>query len=334
LPFIQEDGHKLTRSHDGNIENFFKLFGGFKIIESFEKIDKIESNWMRKCYNAGLIYSVRGEYNSYGYDFSNFYASILADEKFMIPMNKGKECKIHKIPEKIKTGYYNVKITSNNDQVKKIFSFSKEHVYTHISLKHAIKLKEKYDINIELITDVTHNCYVFKLEDLISGKKIFNKWYQAILNLKKKFTSNILLKMLSSSLWGHLTRRNIIHRSADEAEKLNIGMSNDCDYYNLGLFEYLDDGEEFYKLHDLNNPYKYPLRLKCFLTAMGRVKTANVAEQDIESVIRIHTDGICFNKEQNLQIENFISESKTTGLLQFPIHRKQQTEEDDEDDNE
>jgi len=120
-----------------------------------------------------------------------------------------------------------------------------------------------------------------------------------------------------------LSRRNITYKTLEEASDMDIDLNDDCDYFNLGYFMN-DDGSGFYKLHDMNNPYKYPLRLKCFLTALGRETIANVAQLQINSVIRIHTDGICFDTEQNLNVENFIPESKTTGLITFPIRRPKQ----------
>ena len=51
---------------------------------------------------------------------------------------------------KLKTGYYRVKITS--DDKRFLFAYSKENVYTNISLYHALKCKKTgLNINIELI---------------------------------------------------------------------------------------------------------------------------------------------------------------------------------------
>ena len=59
------------------------------------------------------------------------------------------------------------------------------------------------------------------------------------------------------------------------------------------------------------------MRLKPWITAFGRVKTAKIALLDINNIVRIHTDGIVFNKEQNFKIENLIQEDKTTGKITF-----------------
>jgi hypothetical protein len=117
-PFIYRDGNKNYRTHDKNIEALFLMITDTDKINDFDKIDKIEANWMRKTYNAGLIYSVKGEYQSYGYDYSNFYGSLLASKDFIFPTKRGKEEHINKFSVcrktgdyKIKTGYYNVRIT-------------------------------------------------------------------------------------------------------------------------------------------------------------------------------------------------------------------------------
>lgn len=323
-PFVYSNGKKIsTKYHDANIEQFFKIKTDMEKIKSFDPIDKIEANWMRKCFNAGLQYSVKGDHESYGYDMSNFYASLLASKSLFIPTKKGTQTKLTELPKSIGTGYYMVKIISTDPNIKKLFSFSPHHVYTHTSLKHAIKLSQTYEISIDLVLDVEYNAYVYEFKDLIKGYKLFYKWYQAILKMKKLHPKNMLVKMLSSSLWGHLSRRNITYKTMEEASDMDIDLNDDCDYFNLGYFMN-NDGSGYYKLHDMNNPYKYPLRLKCFLTALGRETIANVAQLQIDSVLRIHTDGICFDTEQNLNIENFIPESKTTGLITFPIRRPKQ----------
>ena len=57
--------------------------------------------------------------------------------------------------------------------------------------------------------------------------------------------------------------------------------------------------------------------MKSFLTAFGRVKIARVAEEDLDSVIRIHTDGIVFNKEMKFYFDHLLPEDKTTGLINW-----------------
>jgi hypothetical protein len=78
-----------------------------------------------------------------------------------------------------------------------------------------------------------------------------------------------------------------------------------------------DNGEELYELQDTSKPYTYNIRLKPFITAYGRNKTARVALRMIDDVIRIHTDGIAFKKPINFELDNFNAEKKTTGHIRF-----------------
>jgi hypothetical protein len=233
-PFISKDGTVYPRTHFKNVETIFKMLAKGKY-EHHEPITAEENKWFSKCYNGGLQYSDVGIFECYGYDFSNYYASILASEEFKIPNKAGRERFLKQLPPKIWFGFYNVKITSDDKNVKKIFAFSPEHVYTSTSLKFALELQKTYKIDIELVVDSGNNAYIYPLDTLESGNKIFLKWYNAIIGIKKEFPKNMLTKMLSSSLWGSLSRSLTIIRSEEEAEKLNIGMTDKADYIIKGV---------------------------------------------------------------------------------------------------
>jgi hypothetical protein len=77
------------------------------------------------------------------------------------------------------------------------------------------------------------------------------------------------------------------------------------------------NSKEYYKLQDMNQPYRYNFRLKSFLTAYGRVKIAEVALENLDAVKRIHTDSVCFNIKMKFNIAGLIPEDKTTGMIKF-----------------
>ena len=316
-PFGCKTGKTLNRSHTYNIESIFKMTAKGKY-EHFEPITSIEARYMNKCPNGGLIYTTTGEHQSYGYDFKNYYASILASKKFYFPIRQGSECMLDELPEKLKFGYYHIMITSEDPNIKKLFSFSVHHIYNSNSVLYALELKKskKYQIKIELVQDGKPNAYLYEMKDMTTGDKVFGKWYETILKLKKEFPNNMLTKMLSSSLWGHLSKSNIIHMEETEAEKLKIGITDKADYHIID-YTVKPDGTAFYTLLDNKQPFKYNLRLKPFITAHGRNQTARVVADNINDVLRVHTDGICFNKPYDKVIENFVPEDKTTGLIEF-----------------
>ena len=311
-PFITKDGTVCPRTHFSNIETIFKMLSKGKY-EHHIPISSIEYTWFEACYNAGLQYTDIGTFDCYGYDFKNYYGSILASKDFKIPNREGRQYRLNKLTPVIRTGFYKVRITSNDPNIKKIFAFSSENVYTSIDVKFALELKNTYniDINIELITDVEFNVYIYPLDTLESSNKIFDKWYNTIIQLKKEFPNNILLKMLSSSLWGHLSKFNKKTFSEKEYDEMD-----DEDWIVDKIF-FTKENKKFYKLINRTKPYFYNLRLKPFITAFGRVKTAKIALLNIDDVVRIHTDNVTFNKEQTFKIDNLIPEDKTSGNIRL-----------------
>ena len=53
--------------------------------EDHDPIDAVESKWIEATHNGGLTYCNSGIHNSYGYDFSAFYPSLMGQYKFIIP---------------------------------------------------------------------------------------------------------------------------------------------------------------------------------------------------------------------------------------------------------
>jgi hypothetical protein len=283
--------------------------------EHFDEIDKIESNWIEATHNGGLTYCNPGTYQTYGYDFSSFYPRNMADYNFIFPTKKGKEQFITELPDDFKLGFYRVKITSDHKHATKLFSFSKNNVYTNITLKHAQELCDDYNFKMELIVDDKPNAYIY--DKGIKGHSVFGTWLNKLLLIKKQFPKNKLVKHLLSSVWGTLTRYNKITKKYEdiEAEKLKICLTDKADYK---ILDYIwTNDQEFYTLQCMGKPYKMNFRLKSFLTAFGRVKTARIAEEDLDSCVRIHTDGIVFNKEMKFYFDHLLPEDKTTGLINW-----------------
>ena len=281
-----------------------------------EPIGILEGKWIEACYNGSLQYCEPQTCQCYAYDFSEMYPSILTNPKFIIPTKAGREKTLNEIPTDLKTGYYRVKITCNNKDFNKLFSFSKQHVYTNISLNYAQIHQKKYDVNIELIKDGEPNTYVY--DDTVAGSKIFSLWFYKMLELKKMFPKNRLVKHLFSSLHGHLIAFDKRNLSWKEIKKkgLKVGMGEECDYV---IKEYhLYDDQDYYEVIDPKNPYKYNIRIKAFLAACARNKTAEVARKHLKHVVRIHTDCVVFNKKYDLSDVPFlVSEEKTSGLIKW-----------------
>ena len=276
-----------------------------------------ESAWISKTNNGGLMYCNKlGLQQSYGYDFSSFYPNLLASKELIIPTKEGKEYKLTELPSEIKTGFYRVSIISNCDNFRKLFGFSKENVYSDVSLKFAMKCTNEKTIS--LIIDDEPNAYLYDDECLTTGNEIFGNWFKKLYKLKEKYPKNKLVKHLLSSLWGHLSKSNKIYKTLEAIREENITMSmtgEDADYKIIHY--HMEDNGDYYELLNVNKPYFYNIRLKATITALGRNKISAIAMRDIDNVIRIHTDAVVFSIEKHFKTPGLIAEEKTTGLINW-----------------
>jgi hypothetical protein len=166
-----------------------------------------------------------------------------------------------------------------------------------------------------LIIDEKPNAYIYPKG--VRSSTIFGVWVDKLSKVKLKHPKNKLIKHLLSSLWGTLSMSNNIIKTWDEIQEegLQIGMGDGADYK---ITDYvLTETKDYYKLQDMKKPYRYNLRLKSFLTAYGRVKIAEVAQTDLDGVIRIQTDGIVFDKKMKSKFPNLIPDPKTTGMINY-----------------
>jgi hypothetical protein len=161
---------------------------------------------------------------------------------------------------------------------------------------------------------------------LIDGEKVFGMWLDRIQDLKEEYPKNGLVKSLSSSIWGYLSKMN--GRYYNEKE-LNAKPEMKFDYYDSENINYMcldekdrKDGTTDYFLVDKSQPYCKNYRLKPFLKSFERVIMAEICIYiGINKIVRINTDNITFNtdllsdddihKIKNIS-PTFIQESKTT----------------------
>jgi hypothetical protein len=301
-------------SHFFAVELTFKRLAKDKY-EHHQKIDQLESTYIDRSNNGGLIFCNPGQYDSYGYDFSSFYPTIMGSNKFILPYKSGAEHFLTELPEILQLGYYHVKISSSHENINKIFAFSTDNIYINVSLQFALDNQKEFNINIELVIDDKPNCYLY--DKHTNGCKIFGSWYDRLFKLKTLCPTNKLIKHLLSSLWGSLSRGNFIYRNYDQIinENLDVSKNGDSDYKIIS-YDYNDE-MEIYKLQNTKDPYKHNIRLKSFLTAYGRIKIAQIALEDLDNVIRIHTDGIAFQCKKAFKIPLLLVEQKTTGLIEY-----------------
>lgn len=315
-------------NHNHAVQSIYKKFGncidGDGDYLYSESITPQENQYMDACYNGGQTYAKEYEGECYGYDFNSFYPRLLSSQIFKIPIREGKAKNIDFMGillrgKKLDYGYYNVEIISDHKNIKKIFSFSSAEIptYTHYALEFAYTHREEY--NIEIIpreTDDGNNCYIYDAADLITGENIFKYWFHQLSSIRSLFPKNKLVKHLLSSLWGHVVKKKSIMRTYEEIVDQGIKIGGyDCDY-SIRKRCFTTTGS-YYVLDNNMDPYRYTTaRLKCFLVAYGRNRIGTVSLRDIDKVIRIHTDSVCFTRAQDLTtILHITAEAKSTGNL-------------------
>lgn len=298
--------------------------------DSHEQISQIEYRWMKQACNAGMMYMNpryrQKKIKCWTNDFSGFYPKILASKFFMIPTKQGKECKLKEVPKmkgnEFLYGFFRVKITCDNDNFRKIFAFSKYNVYTHTSLYQAIKYKDKYKVNIDLFDDDKPNAYIYDKKCMVTGEKLFGKWYKTLSQLKQQYPKNKLVKALMSQLHGYLSERNMRKVGYDEFKDMDVGFDplGNTEYLLLDYHEFNDESKSrtYYLIQNMKQPQFSNFRLLPFLTSYARNKLSRqIDETNIKDVVRIHTDSVTFQKEHVFDAEDFIPESKSSGTLFF-----------------
>ena len=333
-------GKTFYRSHKNNTITFLKRLlktkkeSGKKSEYKFSHYDPVhwcEYKWYKLCANGGLTYlrAVGKYYNCYGQDFSMSYPTDMSEISFMIPSKEGQEKTLSKLPDQsryISYGIYRVRIESDDENFKQVFKFSKYHGYTHFSLRFAFEMAKTMKIKIELIQDGEPNAYIYDKSCLIHGNELFGNWYHRILDMKTDLPANGIVKLLSSSAWGHINELSVIHKTGEQllamtAEGIKIGNIDnyeDCQY--VIVHEKFCRDTILFQLVDLNKPvYKIPIRLLPFITSFSRAKMGNLIKKYnlFDKVIRIQTDSITFSENPNLSVKGFEFDKKISGDLEF-----------------
>ena len=311
-------------SHTHSVMSIFKQLTKSNLYDFIEHPNSIESEWMEKNNNGGLQFAVGNiTCESYSYDFKNHFATCLTDKAFYISANCGKEITLDKMPSYCDLymgyGYLHVKITCSDPDIKKLISFSPHNIYTDIVIMfvYELKTKNKMSIKMELIQDGKPNCYKYDQEDLIQTRDIFLNHYIKLSELKTKHPTNKLFKRSLSSIWGTLTQKNHLTRTEEQC----IEQGLDYDFYDAEFLikdiKYNADGTEYFELINSQKPYLHNLaRIKAYLSAFSRIKTAHIALKKLNKVLRIHTDSVSFSEPLNYKgITGLLPESKTTGLI-------------------
>ena len=296
--------------------NFLKRYVSFASLD-YDKVSMTEFQLYEKTYNAGIYYANKGVYkNAYMYDFRMMYPRCMASDKFYFPCyDKGNWVEFKRVQKTniYKYGIYHCRITVHDENVKKIFMTSKDDHYTHYDLESAHKLLSVYKDSLTI--KPLGKAYVYDEDTLEKGSDIFSQWYNALVKLKEKDPKNIIVKTVSSSVWGYLcqkqTKKMRLSDVTDDME-FALDITEITDETTHVIFDYTpceDDSYSYYDLLHVNDsPQKYPFRLKPFLTSFARLQMVKALMMQLPYVVKINTDGFVMTKRFPDKIKTLIYE--------------------------
>jgi len=293
----------------------------FNLVENYDgtqNINAIEFSYFERCKNNALMFLVEDniELECVSYDRKMCYANILGS-KIKIPTCAGTETTLKKLPKlnKVKCGFYRVKVTTDNKDFYKCFNVSNDNMYVDISLRFLLEFKDHFNLNLELIQDDSPNAYIY--DETIELSSMTSKWLKIATELKKQFPNNPYIKSIASATWGTIQQKNklIYTREDINNKKLDVGLNYEHKYKIIDMV--VKKGVEYYILVNTTKAYKYQLRLKPWVTAQARDDMGRLIMKHIDNVVRVQTDSLSFNKKIELNDPNYALESKTTGLIHW-----------------
>lgn len=330
----------LSIRYNKYVNDYVALKMTFKRLSNNELREKLEGKMsyeeiklIQQCNNGGHTYlntECTDKYTQcYGYDYSGFYPWLLSLKQLKIPYGKP----TRRILEDIKDiefsvpGFYRINIECSNDNIYKVFQYSKDRVYTHTSVRQIMflykdmpKVFKKEDIKVSLIQDNKPNAYVYY--EYATGDDIFGEWYKYMSELKNEYPTNKLVKWLSSTLWGYLSKYKYKYVTDDEL-LLNYS-EEEIKVLSTGILTNVN-GEVEYKMINKDDPGNRFVILRSFLTSLGREYLANAIykfDPELKNIVRCYVDDIVL-KQPIKKIPNtkkyklLKPEQKTTGKILF-----------------
>ena len=267
-----------------------------------EEIETYEIDILEKSSTGACIWGQKGYKNiGYKYDFVSEYPSIMDSSQHKFPIGKGEQKtftkKEFKNLEFLSFGLYHVKVHCDD---RRVFRENYDNWYTHTELNYA---KSKLNYKIELITDDEPNALLWDKSKLITGKALFGKFVTYLFRLKYKGHTEV--KCFLNALWGTLCQTDMMKIIPTEIR---------CDQQILSITP-CDNGKYIYETARLDKFYENNFaRIKPFILSYGRVKIQNVILQNIDKVVRCHTDGIiCSSPITNIKLGSDLGMLKYEG---------------------
>ena len=294
----------------GNINNTcLELFDRMtRFLIEPENILQDEAIWINKSSTASLIWAHKYEGNVYKYDVKSEYPSLMIS-KNKFPIKRGEFMKLTTIDniEYFQFGIYRIEIEPTEDEdINKLFRFTTDNYYTHISLEHARKL----NLKMNLIIDDEPNFLYYSRDKLITFEEVFKPYVMYLFNLKDKGAN--LAKDILNRLWGKLGEYDRTKKYDDK----EININDDEEIIELRPCN-KNEGINLIKTNKINKPYKTNYaRLIPFLKSMDRKKMSEQMFDHRANIHQILTDGFLSDKLIHTNTDVKLGELKYEGFFE------------------
>ena len=317
--------HKFRRMGSA-IRFAFTQLAGDRIPQDIEPLDPQEYYWMQDCHNTCIIFGEeKGEGEFYGYDFQQFFPSLLAGAhktKMYMPIKRGTEQALTELPSSVlEPGYYRVKIICTDPRFRRLFSFSKRDTYTSVSLTHAREMMYKYfrdSCTIELIQDGKPNAYLYSKEAMVCTGRIFEKWHQEMSSIRKALPHNRLAKLLHSSLYSRLAEGKKMTLNEHDQEALQRFTERGWEFLNARPGKII--------LQNYQTAHPLGLRITTWLTAKARHRIFWTMKDRIDDIKRVYVDSVVLTNpipaKKLRNIQRLEPDDSLTGYLKLNAKRK------------
>jgi len=267
----------------------------------FDDMNEIEEIFITNCYNSGLIYYENIEGNFKCLDYNSYYASIMRNPKFLIPISKPEIRKITQFEfnnmKFIEFGIYRAIIYIEN---KKLIMENKKNYYTYQDMKRAIELNYK----IVIIEDGEPNFLYYKKK--INGFQLFKKYVDYFYHLKISNPEHKdIIKPFLTNVWGYLSSINYYYKTTNNNNE-DVIINNEDDIINI--YHIRDNIHKIKLLDKKHHKFNY-CRIKPFITSFGRYYLSKTINNYVDNIHRIYIDG--FYVDENI---NFITGSNIGDL--------------------
>lgn len=310
----KESGGLINLYKSGSFKNAaLDLFDRFtKFLNEPEEILQDEAMWIKESSMGALIWAEVFEGELYKYDVKSLYPFLMTLSTLKFPIKRGEFQKLDKFGEFFQYGFYRCKISkSDDDNINKLFRFSKSNYYTSISLDHAKTL----GLQIELIQDDQPNFLYYSRDKLITFNEVFKPYIDFMFTLKEKNVEKS--KFILNILWGALCEVEKKKYYCDIDKIINI--EDDEEIFEIRPYKNNED-IDIISTHKNYKRYKTNYaRLNPFLVSQGRKHMSNILYPIRESVKRIQTDGFLSTVKLHQNQDVKLGELKYEGFTENGI---------------